>query len=294
MAMELVQGLEHVVRRDEPLANYSWFRLGGMADYFAEPTNAEELSLLVRRFRAAELPVRILGGGSNVLVSRPIVTGLVIHLATPEFCDLRVAEHYLYAGAGAKLGHAIATSVREGLGGLEALVGIPGTVGGALRRNAASQGNDVGQWTGEVTVMTREGLVEKRNREQLLFGYGHSNLDEMAILGCRFDLEPGDSSELTRRMQKNWIVKRARQPVGDLGHGRIFGDPHGLTASELVEQAGMRNAEQGGARVSDRDANFIVTQPGATSDDILRLIERIREQVAKKLGMELELQLDVW
>ncbi|MDA0660742.1 MAG: UDP-N-acetylmuramate dehydrogenase [Planctomycetota bacterium] len=291
MAMELVQGLEHVVRRDEPLANYSWFRLGGIADYFAEPTNTDELSLLVRRFRAAEMPIRILGGGSNVLISRPIVAGLVIHLATP---DLRVAGHSLVAGAGAKLGHVIATAVREGLGGLEALVGIPGTVGGALRRNAASQGNDIGQWTGEVTVMTREGLVEKRNSEQLLFGYGHSNLDEMAILGGRFDLEPGDPSELTRRMQKNWIVKRARQPVGDLGHGRIFADPHGLTASELVEQAGMRNVEQGGARVSDRDANFIVTQPGATSDDILRLIERIREQVTMKLGLELELQLDVW
>jgi len=292
--MELLQGLEHVVRRDEPLARYSWFRLGGTAEYFAEPTNTDELSEMVQRFRAAELPVRILGAGSNVLISRPVVPGLVIHLATPEFCRLDVTDQSLTAGAGAKLGHAIATSVREGLGGLESLVGIPGTVGGALRRNAASHAGDIGQWTGQVTLMTRNGDIEQRGRDQLLFGYGRSNLDEMAILECRFDLEPGDPAELTRSMQKNWIVKRARQPVGDVGQGRIFGDPHGLTASELVEQAGMRNAEQGQTRVSELDANFIVTQPGAAADDILRLIERIRDQVATKLGVELELQLDVW
>lgn len=292
--MELVEGLEHVLRRDEPLATYSWFRLGGVAEYFAEPTNVDELSRLIRRFRAAELPIRILGGGSNLLVSQPVVHGLVIHLSAPEFCQLKVVGTVLHAGAGAKLGHAIATAVREGLGGLESLVGIPGTVGGALRRNVASQGNDLGQWTSQVTVMTRDGEWIERTRPQLRFGYGHSSLDEMAILGCQLQLEPGDPQELTRRMQVNWIVKRAKQPSGEWGHGRIFADPHGLTASELVEHAGMRNAEQGGAKVSDRDSNFIVAQPGATSQDILKLIDRIREQVANRLGVELELQLDVW
>ena len=287
-------GLEHIVRQDEPLGRYSWFRLGGNAEYFAEPTTVEELAELARRCRAAVVPLRLLGGGSNLLVAQPVVRGLVVHLSAPAFTALNVEGDCLHAGAGAKLGLAIATAVREGLGGLESLVGIPGTVGGALCRNAAVAGNDIGQWADEVTVMTRQGNVEVRRRHELQFGYGRSSLDEMAILSARFRLEPGDPQELTRRLQKHWILKRAAEPSGELGAGRVFADPQGMTARELIEQVGLRNAEQGGARVSDRDANFIVATAEATADDVLRLIERIREQVASRLGVDLQLQLDVW
>ena len=292
--MDILEDLQHILRRDEPLARHSWFRLGGTADYFAEPTSVTELQSLVRRCRSAEVPVRILGGGSNLLVTQGRVPGVVVHLSAPDFARVDVNPPQLTAGAGAKLGHVIATAVREGLGGLESLVGIPGTVGGALRRNAASQGSDIGQWTAEVTVITRDGDIECRSRQQLRFSSGRCNIDEMAILVAQFELEPGEPRELTRRMQKNWIFKRSKEPTGELGHGRIFADPQGMSAGELIEQAGMRNAEQGGARVDDRDCNFIVVQPGTRGEDVLALIERIREQVSHRLGVDLQPQIDIW
>lgn len=292
--MDLAEGLEHIVRRNEPLAAYSWFRLGGSADYFAEPTNVEELTELVRRCRAAEMPVRLLGGGSNLLVVSDLVSGLVVHLAAPAFGTIEHQASELVAGGGAKLGHVIAHAAREGLGGIETLIGIPGTVGGALRGNAGCPGNDIGQWTREVTVLTRDGELQTRGETELRFGYRESSLDDLAILSAKFQLEPRDVSEITRRMQKTWIVKRAKEPTGEFGHGRVFGDPHGMTATDLIEQAGLRNSEEGGARLCERNPNFIEVTSDATVHQIMKLIERIQREVNEQLNVELKLQLDVW
>src|SRR5438067_2378697 len=136
--MSLSTGFEHIVRAQEVLAPYTWLRLGGAAQYFAEPTTAEELAALVRRCREAGLPVRVLGGGSNVLLRDEGVPGMVIALGAAAFGRIAVAGRKLTAGGGAKLGHVISSAVREGLSGLETLVGIPGTIGGALHTNAGT------------------------------------------------------------------------------------------------------------------------------------------------------------
>ncbi|MEX0977409.1 MAG: FAD-binding protein, partial [Pirellulales bacterium] len=155
--MSLAKGFEHFVKRAEPLAPHTWFHLGGPAEYFAEPASVEDLRALVRRAREGGVAVRMLGGGSNVLVRDEGVSGLVVRLSAPAFSEIKVGKQTLTAGSGAKLGHAISTSVREGLAGLETLVGIPGTIGGALHGNAGSRGGDIGQWTCQATVMTADG-----------------------------------------------------------------------------------------------------------------------------------------
>ena len=127
--MGLFSGFEHIIREREPLAPYTWFRLGGVAENLAEPTSAEELEELVKRCGEQDVPVRMLGGGSNLLVRDQGVPGLVIHLGAAAFSEITVADNVITAGAGAKLGHVI-DAVREGLAGLEPLVGIPGTIGG--------------------------------------------------------------------------------------------------------------------------------------------------------------------
>ena len=180
--MSVFGGLDHIVREQEPLAPYTWFRLGGAADYFAEPTNREELIELVRIARQQDLPIRLLGGGSAILVPDQGVPGLVIHLSAPTFGDVKVDQSRLTAGAGAKLGNVISTAVREGLAGLESLVGIPGTIAGALKGNADSHGSSIGQWTDRVTVMTHDGEIKTRDRDALRFSYRESNLDDLAIL----------------------------------------------------------------------------------------------------------------
>jgi UDP-N-acetylmuramate dehydrogenase len=292
--MPLSSGFEHILRDNEPLASHTWLRLGGAAEHFAEPTTVDELAALVKRCYEEDLPVRILGGGSNLLIRDQGVKGLVISLSAAAFGEISVDGSRVTAGGGAKLGHVISTSVREGLAGLETLVGIPGTVGGALRGNSDASGSDVGQWTRSAEVMARSGEILTRKYDDLRFSYRQSNLDELVILNGSFELEAGDSQVLTKRLQKLWIVKKAAQPQGDENIGCIFKDVGGVGAAELVEQAGLKTAQVGQAMVSERNANFIVANPGAVSRDVLDLMELLRNGVAERLGVELEPQIEVW
>jgi UDP-N-acetylmuramate dehydrogenase len=292
--MGIPSGFEHITRENEPLAPLTWFRLGGRAQYFAEPTSADELTRLVRACHKQGLPVRILGGGSNVLVRDEGVSGIVIHLAAAALAKISVAGKRVTAGGGAKLGHVISTAVREGLGGLEHLVGIPGTIGGALHVNAGTHGGDIGQVTASATMMTRTGDVITRNKGELRFGYRESNLDELVVLEATFELEPQDSAALTKHMQQIWILKRASQPAGDQGTGCIFKNAGGTPASALIEAAGMAGAKSGHAEMSARCPNFIVAGPRATARDVLDLIDKVRSVVSEKMGIELEPAIEVW
>lgn len=292
--METFAGLEHIVRENEILAPYTWLRVGGAAQFFAEPTSVEELQQLVVRCRDEALPVRVIGGGSNLLVRDEGVPGMVVHLAAPAFTTIRVTDRTLHAAGGAKLGHVVSTAVREGLAGLESLVGIPGTVGGALRRNAAAYGTEIGQWTQSARVMTRAGEIVEYSRDQLRFSHRSSNLDELAVLDAEFLLEKSEARELTMRMQKLWILRKSNQPLSNQNAAPIFANPSWASAASLIEQAGLKGARVGEAEISDRDANFIVANPGATSRDVLRLIELVRSTVAEQLNVELEPSLEIW
>ena len=292
--MGFESGFEEILRRDEPLAPYTWFRLGGKAEYFAEPRNVDELAKLVRRARDEQLPVRLLGGGSNLLIRSEVVPGLVIHLVKPAFTEIQVKGQRVIAGGGAKLGHVISSSVREGLAGLENLVGIPGTIGGGLRGNAGGRSGDIGQWTAKATLMTRDGEILERAGDDLVFAYRLSNLDELVILSGEFKLEQDDPAALTKRMQKLWIVKKANQPLSHQSAGCIFKNPRGRSAGMLIDQAGLKGTRIGGAEVSDRHANFIIADPEATSQNVLQLIDLVKERVAEKLGVELETEIEIW
>ncbi|MGE0757671.1 MAG: UDP-N-acetylmuramate dehydrogenase [Pirellulaceae bacterium] len=292
--MPSFSGFEHIIRENEPIANGTWFRVGGPAQYFAEPTSISELAGLVRRCRDENVPVRVLGGGSNVLLPDEGVTGLVIHLAAPAFSEIRVSGKKLIAGGGAKLGHVISTAVREGLAGLEPLVGIPGTIGGALRLNAGANGSDIGQLAEQATVMDRLGEMIVHERSDLRFAYRESSLDELVILQAEFALEEEDAEALTKRMQTLWIVRRSSQPQGTLNMGCIFKDVGGISAASLIEQAGLKYAQVGQAAVSDVNANFIIARPGAKAADVVSLIELLRSGVAERLGIALEAEIQIW
>jgi UDP-N-acetylmuramate dehydrogenase len=142
--------------------------------------------------------------------------------------------------------------------------------------------------------MVRDGEIVERSRQELVFAYRESSLDELVILSAQFQLEKDDPAELTKRMQKQWIVKKAAQPLGHQSAGCIFKNPRGMSAGMLIEQAGLKSARVGGAEVSERHANFIVADPGATSNDVLELIEQVRERVQERLGIELETEVEIW
>ncbi len=292
--MALLTGFEKIVRRDEPLAMHTWFQLGGPAEYFAEPRDVDQLIALIQRCREEDVEVRLLGAGSNILVRDEGVPGMVVRLVAPAFGSIRVEGQSVIAGGGATLGHVITTAVHQGLAGLETLIGIPGTLGGALHGNAGAHGGDVGQWTAQATVIAQTGEVLQRGRDDLVFEYHQSSLDELVILEAEFQLEEDDPRELARRMQKHWIVKKAAQPMGHQSAGCVFRNPRGASAGELIDEAGLKGTRIGGAVVSDRHANFIIAEPECTSQDVLRLIELIRGQVHERLDVELERELEVW
>ncbi len=287
-------GFEKIVRQTEPLAMHTWFQLGGPAEFFAEPENPDQLIALLARCHEEDVEVRILGQGSNILVREEGVPGLVVRLTSLEFGRIAIDGRRVTVGGGANLGRLVTTTVHRGLAGMEMLVGIPGTVGGALHGNTGAHGGDIGQWTAGATIVTPSGETIERARDDLFFGYRESNLDEGVVLEAVLELEEDDPRELARRMQKQWIIKRANQPMGHQCAGCIFKNPRGASAGELIDKCGLKGTRIGGAVVSERHANFIVAEHNCTSQDVLRLIELVRSQVNQRMDVRLELEIEIW
>jgi len=291
--MAAMSGID-CIRTNEPLAERTWFKLGGPAQYFAEPGSVEELQSVVARCRDEGLHGRLLGGGSKVLVRDEGVTGMVISLANPAFTKIKIDGRRATVGGGANLANAITVTVGAGLAGLEPLVGIPGTLGGALHGNSGSHGGDIGQWASGATVMTRSSEIIQRDRGDLVFAYRQSSLDELVVLEAQFELEEEDPVEVTKRLQKAWIVKKANLPMAHENTGCIFKNPRGMSAGMLIDQCGLKGEHVGGVEVSQRHANFFVAKPGATAKDVLQLIDVIRNHVAERMGVELETEIEIW
>lgn len=293
--MSWQSGLEHCLRPDESLAQYCWLRLGGHAEFFAEPTNDEDLQLIVNRCQENDLPIRLLGGGSNLLISDRGVRGVVLSLAAPAFGGVSVEENLLTAGAGAALSHAIVSAAREGLAGLESLVSVPGTIGGALHGNAGDKITSVGSCFHEATVMAHDGELLTRSKDDVAFAYRQSGLDELAIVRATFQLEPDNKDELVRRMQKQWIVTRSEQPTREKRTACLFEDPMGQSAGDVIENAGLKSHTVGSAGLFERDPNYVViSAEDGSSEDVRRLVDSIREEVSLKMGVELEPSLQMW
>jgi UDP-N-acetylmuramate dehydrogenase len=282
------------VKENEPLAERTWFKLGGPAQFFAEASSIDELQAVVQRSRDEGLQVRLLGGGSNVLVRDEGVSGMVISLTGPEFGSIKIDGNQVTVGGGAQLANVITATVGAGLAGLEPLVGIPGTIGGALHGNAGTQAGDIGQWTTSATVMTRGGEIIARERNDLVFAYRQSSLDELVIVDAKFALEDENPDEITKRMQKQWIFKKANLPMAHENTGCIFRNPRGMSAGMLIDQASLKGEAVGGVEVSQRHANFFIAQPKATARDVLKLIDVVRSRVAERMGVELETEIEIW
>lgn len=292
--MSLLAGFEHIVRENEPLSPFTRLNIGGNAQYFAEPTSQAELAGLVQRFSENDLPVRLIGSGSNLLVSDTGVQGLVIHLGSPEFGKIKVTDRGLVAGGGAKLTHFVSTAVREGFSGPERLVGLPGTIGGALHNNTGAHGVDMGTWVRRAEVLTRAGEVVQRDSDSMSFAYRESSLSELVILNAEFEFEKADVGELSKAMQKLWIVRRASHVSVDQNAAYMFQDAGSESASSLIERADVKGTTIGKVSLFDADPNFFVCEPGATSDQVKEMIELVKNTVADKLEVELKTAIQIW
>ncbi|MBI1312974.1 UDP-N-acetylmuramate dehydrogenase [bacterium] len=292
--MSLLDQFSEITQADQPLAPLTWMKVGGLAQYLVEPRTPDELQQVVEYCHAERVPVHVLGGGSNVLVRDEGVSGAVIRLTSDEFARVSVNGTVVTAGSGALLSNVISESVKAGLAGLDTLVGIPGTVGGALKGNAGGRSGDIGQFVSSVTVLTVKGDRFVRKEDELSFAYRKSSINELVVLEAEFQLKAGAPDEITQRMRKLWIMKKASQPLASQSAGCIFKNPRGLSAGALIDQSGLKGARVGNAEISDRHANFIVTHDGATADEVLRLIDVVRSKVAEQFGVDLELEIQIW
>lgn len=292
--MSSLEEFKEITHPDEPLGPHTWLKVGGTADYLIEPRTVEELQAVAHCCFENNIPLHMLGGGSNVLVPDEGVRGVVLRLSADAFKDVVVDGAIVRAGGGALLSHVISAAVEAGLAGLEGIVGIPGTVGGALHSNSGTRHGDVGQCVRSVTVVTARGEKFVRREDELTFAYRQSSVNELAVVEAEFELSRDDPDEIARRMRKLWIMKKATQPLTFQSAGCIFKNPRGLSAGALIEQAGLKGTRIGQCEVSDRHANFIVTEDGCSANDVHQLIDLVREKVHEAFGVDLEPEIQMW
>ncbi|HMM21875.1 MAG TPA: UDP-N-acetylmuramate dehydrogenase [Selenomonadales bacterium] len=286
--------LETVIDRrrllvDEPMSRHTTFRIGGPADYLILPSSAEEVAAVLSIARSHGVPVTILGNGSNVLVLDNGVRGAVVKFGE-TMGYIRHDGDVVIAGAGASLGDVSRFAASCELTGLEFAVGIPGSIGGAVFMNAGAYDGEISNVVSAVTAVCQSGGKLKRfTREEIRFGYRDSVFQHNDCIVCEVELtlKYGENSDIQQKMEDYTSRREAKQPIEMPSAGSTFKRPPGYFAGTLIEQAGLKGFNIGGAQVSEKHAGFIVNAGGATAADVLALIGEVQRRVHAEFGVKL-------
>ena len=292
--MNIFSGLGKIVETNYPLVKCTWYGLGGQADYFIKPQTVEQLKEVVQRCNENNIPIYVMGFGSNLLISDKGLRAAVIKLETDQFTQTQFDGEQLTAWAGAELSKLVLTCVQKGLSGIEALTGIPGSVGGAVKMNAGGAFGDIGAAVETVTLMDNQGSVFEKSKPELIFDYRRTNITAKFILNAQLKLAAADPEQSLRTVKEIWIYKKNNQPLNTKNSGCIFKNPRGVSAGALIDRAGLKGLQIGGATVSEKHANFIIAEKGCKSRDVTRLINAIKQRVKEQFGIELELEIEIW
>jgi len=292
--MNIFSGLEKIVETNYPLAKCTWYGLGGPADYFIRPETVKQLRDVVQRCNENNIAIYALGFGSNILISDDGLRAAVIKLEAEKFAQIQFDGEQLTAWAGAELSELVLTCVKKGLSGIEALTGIPGSIGGAVRMNAGGAFGDIGAAIETVTLMDSQGNIFEESKPELMFDYRRTNITAKFILNARLKLTGSDPEQIMRTVKEIWIYKKNSQPLNTRNCGCIFKNPRGVSAGALIDRASLKGLQIGGAIVSEKHGNFIIAEKGCKSRDVVRLIDAIKERVKEQFGIELELEIEIW
>jgi len=292
--MNIFSGLEKIVETNYPLSKCTWYGLGGPADYFIRPKTVEQLEKIVQRCNENEIRIYVMGFGSNLLISDDGLRAAVIKLEAKDFAQTQFDSEQLTAWAGTELSELVLTCVQKGLSGIEALTGIPGSVGGAVRMNAGGNFGDIGAAVETVTLMDNQGNIFEKSKPELMFDYRRTNITAKFILNATLKLAAADPEQIMQTVKEIWIYKKNNQPLNTRNCGCIFKNPRGVSAGALVDRAGLKGLQIGGAIVSEKHANFIIAEKGCKSRDVIRLIDAIKQRVKEQFGIELELEIEIW
>ena len=284
-----LDGVRGRITRDAPLAPYTWLRVGGPADLLFSPADAEDLATFLAQV-PDDVPVTVIGVGSNLLVRDGGVDGVVIRLGAKGFGQIeRVGEARLRAGAAVPDKRLAAAALEAGLGGFAFYHGIPGTVGGALRMNAGANGTETTQRVVEVEAVDRQGRRHRLRHADMGYTYRHSAAaPDLIFTAAIFEGEPQDAASVRREMDAVQHHRETVQPVREKTGGSTFKNPEGGSAWRSVDAAGLRGFRVGGAQMSEMHCNFMINADEATAHDLETLGETVRRRVHEGSGVLLE------
>ena len=279
---------ELVIRTEEPMSKHTTFRIGGAAEVFAAP-DARELPQLLAMAKGADVPVTVIGNGSNLLVGDRGIAGLVIEIGE-RMSEVRIEGTILVAGAGALLSKAAQTAAAAGLGGLEFAAGIPGSVGGAVVMNAGAYGGEMKDVLQSVKVLTEEGELLILTTEELELGYRHSCVPERKyiVVEATMELSAKPEEEIRACMAELRAKRVEKQPLEYPSAGSTFKRPEGYFAGKLIMDAGLRGYTVGGAQVSEKHCGFVINKGDATAADVRQLMQDVHDRVKEQFDVELE------
>lgn len=296
---------------DEPLSRHTTFRIGGPARVRVEPQDIEDLKNILRFIKRKKIQFFVIGEGSNLLVKDKGFNGIIIRLNSNFFSQIRVKDSSILAGGGVKLVKLLNVAKKNALGGCEFLVGIPGSVGGALVMNAGARLNSVfndhyrsiGDLVKEVEVMDTNGKIKTLRDKKINFGYRTSNLSKFIILGAKLKLKPRNKLEIEQEMNDFLKYKKTTQDPNWRNAGCVFKNPEVtlgnkstsklLSAGYLIDACGLKNHRVGGAVISAKHANFIINDKNAKAKDVINLIKFVQKKIQKKFNLSLELELKI-
>ncbi|MEK7383030.1 MAG: UDP-N-acetylmuramate dehydrogenase [Elusimicrobiota bacterium] len=281
-------------RRDEPLARHTTFKIGGPADLFLDARDCDELLTALRLAREARVPVFVLGRGSNLLVKDQGVRGLVLRLAGGFDQVEFLGDGKVRAGASVRVPQLVVSCAQMGLSGLEPLVGVPGTVGGAVAMNAGTRDGEIGALVQEVEVVDPIAAeLRTLSKSGLQFSYRASSLANLVVMTATLQLKPGDKGDIMALVARYQRKRLQTQPIHTFNVGSTFKNPPGRFAAKMIEELGLKGFAVGGARISAMHANFIENFAWATARDVLALVDLVRGRVRAAFGVDLELEMRV-
>ncbi len=280
---------EENVHTDEPMSRHTTFRIGGNADYFVKPGNADEVAAVIAVCREYNIPYFILGNGSNLLVSDDGYRGMIINIMD-NMDSVTVDGRIITAQAGAMLVRVSVMARDNALTGLEFASGIPGTIGGAVYMNAGAYGGEMKNVVKTVRAIDEYGRIYELDSEKMDFSYRHSIVEErkLIVLEVTLELEHGSREAINDRMKELAEARRSKQPLEYPSAGSTFKRPEGYFAGKLIMDAGLRGYSVGGAQVAEKHCGFVINKGGATASDVVELIRDVQHDVDDKFGVTLE------
>lgn len=281
---------------NEPMKNHVSFRIGGPAECLVTIQTQEQLKKVLLFADQNQIPITILGNGTNVLVSDQGIPGITLQIQlTGVDIQNKEGTPLIHVAAGEKLIPLAYKMANQGIAGMECFSGIPGTLGGAIRMNAGAYGKEIKDIVHTITTIDRKGNEHQYTSEEAQFTYRHSifQTKEEIIIEATIQLIYGETEEIKKQMQTYAVQRKQKQPLEFPSAGSTFKRGDGFITAALIDQAGLKGLQIGGAQVSEKHAGFVINQGNATAQDVLQLTKQVQEKVEKQFGKKIELEIEL-